>query len=314
MAVDLNKVGALLKENFEQPWLDAMVRDNFFFNKFERRNATGAEVRWKIHYGGNQSAGPYSENDMIPEAGVQSYADARVPFKQNWVVVEVTGLAQAATKGAGGYMEVLGNETKEALEDLKDRINDQIMATTADVNGRAIHGLGYIVSDVGSYAGINRATNTWWGAKVLANGGTPRPLTTLLMQQMMAAMEQLDRKGKIDLIIGNRVQYYQYGNTLQAFRQFVNEDKLDGGYMSLDFEGTPFVSVPNLPAGTMYFLDTSTWAYYILENFETKPKSTNKDSDRFIITHYSNLVCKQPGKNGKIVDLGSTWGATGGLT
>jgi len=29
------------------------------------------------------------------------------------------------------------------------------------------------------------------------------------MQQMMAEMEKLDRKGKIDLIIGNRVHYYQ---------------------------------------------------------------------------------------------------------
>ena len=311
MAVDLNKIGALLKTEFEEPWMDAMVRDNFFLNMFDRRNGKGAEVRWKLHYGGNQSAGPYSENDMIPEPGVQSYADARVPYKQNWVVVEVTGLAQAATKGGGGYMEVLGNETKEALEDLKDRINDQIMASTADVNGRAIHGLGYIVSDVGSYAGISKTANTWWGSKVLSNGGTLRGLTTLLMQQMMAAMEQLDRKAKIDLIIGNRVHYYQYGNTLQAFRQFVNEDKLDGGYMALDFEGMPFVSVPNLPIGTVYFLDKSQWAYYVLENFETKPKSTNKDSDRFIITHYSNLVCKNPGKQGKIIDLATTWGATG---
>lgn len=312
MAVDLNKVGALLKETFEEPWSDAMVRDNYFLELFGTKKGQGAEVRWKIHYGGNQSAGPYSENDLIPEAGMQSYADARTPFKQNWVVVEVTGLAQAATRGGGAYREVLGNETKEALMDLKDRINDQIMASTADVNGRAIHGIGYIVSDVGVYAGINRATHPWFGSFVLDNGGVARPLTTFLMQQVIAEMEQLDRKASIDIIVGNRVHYYQYGNTLQQFRQFQNSTTLDGGYKALDFEGMSFVSVPNLPVGVVYFLDKSTWNYYVLENFETKPKSTNKDSDRFIITHYSNLVCKNPGKNAKITDLGTTFTAVGG--
>jgi hypothetical protein len=132
------------------------------------------------------------------------------------------------------------------------------------------------------------------------------------MQQVIAEMEQLDRKASIDLIIGNRVHYYQYGNTLQQFRQFQNVTTLDGGYKALDFEGMSFVSVPNLPVGVVYFLDKSTWNYYVLENFETKPKSTNKDSDRLIITHYSNLVCKNPGKNAKIIDLGTTFTAVGG--
>jgi hypothetical protein len=311
MAVDLNKIGALIKEEFEQPWIDAMVRSNFLLDKFERRTGKGREVRWKLHYGGNQSAGPYSENDLIPEAGQQSYADARTPFKQNWVVVEVTGLAQAATRGGAAYMEVLGEETKEALEDLKDRMNDQMMAATADVNGRAIHGIGYIVSDVGLYAGIDRSTHTWFGSFVLDNGGTPRGLTTFLFQQAFAEMEQLERKGETNYIVGNRVHYYQYGNTLQQFRQFVNDTTLDGGYMALDVEGKSFVSVPNLPVGVVYGLDTSTWGYYVLQNFETKPKSTNKDSDRFIITNYSNLVCKAPFKNFKITDLGTTFTAVG---
>lgn len=158
MAVDLNKIAYAIKEDFGDTWVDAMNRDNFWVNRFGREQLrSGAEVRFKVHYGGNQSAGAYSENDMIPEAGQQAYADARIPIKQNWVVVEVTGLAQAATRGGRGYMDVLANETKEALVDLEDRINEQIMASTADVNGRAIHGLGYIVSDQGVYGGIHRA-------------------------------------------------------------------------------------------------------------------------------------------------------------
>ena len=303
MAVDLNKVAYAMKETFEEPWTESMDRDNFLLQRFGRKTGKGQEVRWKIHYAGNTSAGAYSENDEIPEAGSQAYTEARVPFKQNWVVVEVTGLVQAATRGGAAYMDVLANETKEGLEDLKDRLNDQMLATTADGTGRSIHGMGFIISDVGVYAGIDRAVNTWWQSYVNDNAGTPRPLTIALMQDVMAEMEKTTRKGKISVILTNRKHWYDYGNLLTPDRRYTASEKLDGGFMALDFEGIPVVAVPNLPAGTMYFLDESEWGYYVLQNFETKPKSTNKDSDRFIITHYSQLLCKHPGRQAKITDL-----------
>lgn len=301
--IDLNAVGELLKENFESPWTEAMDRDNFLLNRIGRQDGTGAEVRWKIHYAGNQSAGPYSENDIIPDAGHQEYTQARTPFKQNWVSVEATGLAQAATSGTGGFFDLIGEETEQALEDLKDRINDQLLASTADGTGRSIHGMGYIISNTGVYGGIDRAVNTWWQSYVLSNGGVARALTVPLMQQVMTEMERTVRKAKISVIMGNRKHYYDYGNTLDAQRRYVNESKLDGGFMALDFEGISFVAAPNMPVGTVYFVDEKTWGYYVLQNFETKPKSTNKDSDYFLITHYSQLVCKEPFKNAKITDL-----------
>lgn len=301
--IDLNAIGELMKENFESPWTESMDRDNFLLNRLGRQDGSGSEVRWKIHYAGNQSAGPYSENDVIPTPGHQDYTQARSPFKQNWVAVEATGLAQAANAGEGGFFDLIGEETEQALEDLKDRINDQLLADTADGTGRSIHGMGYIISDEGVYAGIDRAVNTWWQSFVLDNGAVARPLSVELMQQVMTEMEKTYRKAKISVIMGNRKHFYDYGNTLDGQRRYVNETKLDGGFMALDFEGIPFVSVPNMPTGTVYFVDEKTFGYYVLQNFETKPKAVNKDADYFLITHYSQLVCKEPGKNAKITDL-----------
>jgi hypothetical protein len=138
---------------------------------------------------------------------------------------------------------------------------------------------------------------------VLANAGTPRALTIPLMQAVMTEMEKSSRKSKISAILTNRKHFYDYGNILTPDRRYTATERLDGGFMAVDFEGLPVVSVPNMPAGAMYFLDESTWSYYVLQNFEVKPKSTNKDSDYFLITHYSNLICKDPRKNAKITDL-----------
>jgi hypothetical protein len=247
---------------------------------------------------------------MIPEAGFQSYADARWGMKQNWVVVEVTGLAQAAGKGRGAYMQILANETKEALEDLKDRINDQMMASTADVNGRAIHGLGYIVSNVGVYGGINRTLNTFWQSPVYSNSGTPRNLTVSLLQRAMVEMATPLRRAKTDLMMTNMVHWYDLGNSLLTYRQQVNTTTVEGGYDVVRFQGMDVVSVPSLPQGVLYGLESKQWGYYVLEDMQTKPKSTNKDSDRFIITTYSNLICLHPGHQFKIIDLATTSSGT----
>jgi hypothetical protein len=303
MPVDLNKIAALMRNEFQQPFIDAMVRDNYMITRFGRKSFEGAELFKKIHYAGNQSAGPYSENDYIPEAGFQAYADARWPMKQNWVVVEVTGMAQAASRGTGAYLQVLANETKEALEDLKDRINDQMMASTADVNGRAIHGIGYIVSDKGVYAGINRTTNSFWASKVYDNATVGRNLTVSLLQKAMVDMASPLRRAKTDLMLTNMTHWYDLGNSLLTYRQQVNTSTVDGGYSAVNFQGMNVVSVPSLPTGVLYGLESKQWGYYVLEDFETKPKSTNKDSDRFIVTTYSNLLCLHPGHQFKIVDL-----------
>jgi hypothetical protein len=78
---------------------------------------------------------------------------------------------------------------------------------------------------------------------------------------------------------------------------------MDGGYPALEFESIPVIQVKNLPEGSIYFLDESEWFYYVLENFRTDEKNVDKDARRFVISHYSQLVCKALAKQGRIKDL-----------
>lgn len=300
---NLTQVTKLLKEHFEQPFTESMDRDITLFSRIKRKTGIGKEVQWKIHYAGNTSVASYAESDTIPTAGSQSYEEATSAFKQNWVTIEVTGLADAATRGAGGFLQALANETKEALEDLKDHINDQLLDINASPSVKNIDGLPTIVSDTGTYAGLDRSTYTWWQSYVLDNGGTGRPLTLALMQDVMEEMEKPSRKAKISAILTPRSHFYSYGNLLTEYRRFVDEKTLDGGVTALEFEGIPVIAIPNMAQGRMYFLDEREWGYYVLENFRTDEKSTNTDSVRFIVVHYSQLVCKHPGRQASIDDL-----------
>lgn len=154
----LSDVTVLLREHFEQPFTDGMARDNTLLQRFKRgANPAGKEVQWKIHFAGNNSVGSYAETDDAADAGVQSYLNATIPYRQNQATYGVTGLTQAATAGAGGYFSELANEASESLLDLQNEINGQLLAFSKSAT-TDIDGIGVIVSDSGTYAGIDRST------------------------------------------------------------------------------------------------------------------------------------------------------------
>jgi len=299
---NLSGVATLLKEHFEMPFTDAMNRNNVLLQRFKRKTGVGKEVQWKIHYAGNSSAGSYSETDDAPSAGTQSVVDASIPFRQNWVTYGVTGLANAATKGAGGFEHSLTFEAEESLKDLQNELNSQLLAFSKAAS-TDIDGLGVIVSDTGTYATVDRSTYTWMQSYVADNGGTPRALTIALMQDQLLELEKPARHAKVSAVMTSRKHWYDYANLLSDNRRFVNTQKLDFGVEALDFNSIPVVSVLGMANGSMFFLDESEFGYYVLENFTTTPLSVLGDAVKFMTVHYSALLCHHTGKQGRIDDL-----------
>jgi len=300
----LEDVAALLKEVFETPFTESVPRDNYMLQRIQRGKADRDVIQWKVHYAGNQSAGSYAETDEAPDAGMQSYIEAEVPIRQNWVIYGTTGLAEAATRSRdGAYFQTLASEAKEALEDLKNELNRQILAMTK-AKPTDIDGIGVIVSDTGTYAGIDRATHPWWRSYVnRSDDGNPRPLQLHMMFDMLEELEKMERRAKVSAIFTTRAHYNDYYYLLSEQRRYVNTMKLDGGVEALEFNSIPVIPVLGMAHGNMFFLDESEWSYRVLENFETVPLPVNGDAQKFFTKHYSQLVCKHPGRQGLITDL-----------
>lgn len=332
--VDTAAVAKLFREHFETPFTEAMDRDLFFFNFFGRKAMEGQSVQWKIHYPNSTAGVPtgdlvavaskgtsYAENEDLLNTNKQAWIEAEVFVKQNYAGIEVSGLAQAATKSSkAAYMQAMSVQGKEGMEDLKNAIAAQLESTDATDNAGQTTGAGnsnkdidgfrgIILKGAGSghfYGGLALDTYTFLKPKVLANGGTARPLTLSLMQQIMTEMELPARSGaKISNVLGARVHYNQYGNILSDYRRFTGES-MDGGYPSLAFEGTKVTPVPGISAGELWFIDKRPWGYYVLSNFETRDQATTTDADRYVVIHRSQLVCKHPGQQAAIDDLITT--------
>lgn len=311
----LSNIAVLLREVFEPGFVEAMNRDVSLLKFFKRDSFPGKEIRWKIHYQGNSSASSYAETDNLPQAGAQAEINASVPYKLNWIAIQVTNFAVAATRGQGGFVDLLAYETREALEDLKNELNRQLMVQKRSLMVRPntdMDGIGCIVDDgqvdstVTGYAGISFSSNPWWKPYVLANGGQPRPLTIALLQRMRMELNKPPRNAQTDKILCAEVHLYQYGNLMASLRRFTPDQTLDAGYPSMAFDGIRITGIPTLPAGDMYFLQTRDWGYYVLQNFNTEEKFVNGDARYFVVTHYAQLVCRALHRQGRIADLITT--------
>lgn len=120
-------------------------------------------------------------------------------------------------------------------------------------------GLNGIVGDATGLAtlqGITVATNPFWEAYVNANGGTPRAVSTDLMERVFNKSMEQDNTPP-DCILTDYTQKRKYEQLLVTDKRFVSSNGrpvLDGGYEKLAYNQVPMEFDTDCQAGRMYFL------------------------------------------------------------
>jgi hypothetical protein len=301
MAATTTTLAELIVQLYKGPWVEALFTNTFLLTRIQQKQGAGEGVRWPVRYAGNASAGSYAEGDSGAGAGNQGFKKAFLGWKLNKVEVEVSGLAQAVGDAGGMIVPALRTELDLGLSDMRGNINTQLMSDGTGNSGKDVTGLFAAIADTGTYAGLDRGTYTWWKAYVSANGGTPRNLTEELIRTVKSTVEA--RGGRVTAIYAGSTQWYRYGDLLRAERRQQNPTSLTGGYQALDFEGVPLIKVPGYPQTRMDFVNEELLEYMVLKDFEAKPMAKTKDSDVIWITHYSQLVCRNPYRMGSLQDL-----------
>lgn len=200
-------------------------------------------------------------------------SDAKVAATLNYGIYHdafsTTGFAAASAAASGNPAELsdlFAEEIMESTTRLAMAVaNDIYVGTGAGVNMNGLlsaSGAAPGIGATGTYAGINRGTQTQWAATVMANGGAPRPLSLALMREMRRRI-YIASGMKPDLIVCDPVTHEKYANLFGPERRY-NQDvtlrgqtiKLDGGMQALEFDGIPVVEDVSHPAGKMTFLNT----------------------------------------------------------
>lgn len=311
MTVQLATIPELITEIYDPVFAELLQRNLFFLSRMPAKGKSAEKIKWRAHIGGNDSAGSYGETDDLGPAGNQSYMIAELAWKLNKVRVEITGLAQAVSSGPGFVRNLLQNELSEALPDLQQDINSQLLSDGTGNGGKDVTGIYAAIDDgsvVSEYAGIDRGSQPLWCSYVNENSGTDRELTLDLMRDVMRTVESHPRNGQVTAIYCDSTLWDAYGRILigaqETKRSYVdNIQVLAGGYRALIFEGRPVINVPGWTAKRMDFVDERWFTYWILKNFVTEALAKVKDVDSFFTKHYSQFQCKDPYKQGSLRDV-----------
>lgn len=307
MGANVNTVAEIIRELWELPFVEAFARVSFLYRFFGSKPGGGDGLRWKAHYAGNDAASSYGLDDTPPAAGHQAYARAYLPWKRNWITIQVDGLLQAETRGAGGFLEAESSEISEALKDLIVEIDGQLLGDGSGNGGKDIDGIAAAVSATGVYATIDRTTAVWWRSYVqdLANAVV---LTEAVVEAHLDAFfSDGTRRISLDdyVLLTSRTDWRNLGNNIQSAggSRRLQTQKLEGGFTAIMVDETPIVWAPNLPQGTAYGISKSDWSYRVLQDLDVKPLGRTRDAVELFANTYSNLQCKNPQRQSKLVNI-----------
>lgn len=212
---------------------------------------------------GNTTAGwltsGYDELDLTPQAGLTA---AEFPIVGHTVQVVLSELEQAMNRGPEAKIDLWDAKIEQAKLTMIDNFSTGIHSAGTDETGQ-ITGFQAMVESSGTYGGIARSGNTFWQAY------EDNDAEALDDDDMLTAYNTASRGGRSypDLIVTTQALWQKYHQMLTPNVRYEDTKMANLGFRSLMFMNAPVVWDPDVPAGTMYFLNTSFIKLRYLEGY-----------------------------------------------
>jgi hypothetical protein len=250
--------------------------------------------------------------------------EARLDLRYLTQSIMIGAVQLAAIKGGkDSFQNILTRETEMSLQDWNREIEDMLLLFHDDFDnanltaGVLFDNLGVMLGTAhtaSKYCNVDYAIHTRFKPYVNANGGTARPLSIALLQDMFNKLEGgsdvFRRNAKIDKVLCGPGQFTNYGNLLTAQRRYLASETMDGGFRALEFNGTKVISVPGFTGNKMLCVDQEmpeggpSYEYRTLKNYECMDKSDNTvGALLFVCIHMANTLCKGRRYQGVLADL-----------
>ncbi len=302
---DVN-VGLLLSttlKKYRKTLVDQIHKSNavFYFLKQEgniKEEDGGERIVVPVMYGKNSTAGSYSGYDSLDVTPQQGIDSAEFNWKQYSVSIAISGEEERKNAGSSKIIDILEARTKQARMSMTEQLSTGLFSDGTGNGGKDLTGLEAMVTNSGTYGGINSATYTWWQA------GVDTASEALGLSKMRVGFNTASLGGKDtpNLIVTTQTLYQSYEGLLTATSPAVpyfpseGTKKLgDGGFQVLEFKGTPIVWDELAPSGDMYFLNTNHMNLTVHKdaNFEVTDfvKPENQDARVAQILFMGNLTC-----------------------
>jgi hypothetical protein len=296
-------IAALLREIFAAEFESVVHQRRDMLNFFGVEKGEGQGIWWKAHYAGNTSVGAIAEDADLPAAGTQSYMDAKLGWRTYVGTVEYTELAKMMAAGdKNGFMNGVIDLTRRLMDDLATKMSDDLMGAGGS---NAFEGVAAAIQAAGSYATIDASVYTWWQSLIDSAIGA---LAESNIQVILRDLEEQPRGAKINVALCGPTVFNIVGNLFRTNPRFIqgsSGSKITEGFSAIEYQGVPFLKIPNYTAQRIDFLQKDLWHFKVLQGVELIQKPSEKLSERFVARAYANLQCRNPRKQGACTGITS---------
>lgn len=307
-------------ENRRRTLRDNLSKNNALLDKLRQRGnvdpiSGGSIILEEILYDdGLSTGGAYSGYDVIDITPRKVATAAQFPIKQYAEAVTMSGTEMLQNAGREQMIDLLQARIRAAEIRLVNQIGADIFGDGTGFNGKAITGLGALVSTsptAGVVGGIDRATNAWWQNKefnATTDGGAPLDSTNIQQYMNQMAISLIRGRSRPDMIVAGNDAYEYYLNSLQAIQRITDESSSAGaGFPSLKYYGGGVAADVILGGGIggpenpkyMYFLNTEFLHFRPHRERDFTPiggkrESVNQDAMVRLIGWAGNLTTSGP--------------------
>lgn len=314
--VGTNVVTSISRRYILPTLADNVYKGNLFTFRALARNKKmvqgGYQIELPLVYSALAAGGFYTGYDQLDVSPSDTVKNAAFDWKQAYAPVSVDGLTLIRTDSPEAVVNFLSFYFEQAQTDLIDNIGVS-MWQIGGAGNKGIDGLQGAIDDgtnLGTYGGLSRTTNTWWKATVTSI--TP-PLGLSAMMTMFGNCTEGGRHPT--LIVGRQAVYNLYWALSTSGQSFPvqpgghDEQLAQNGFTNLLFNGVPFAVDNKAPASQIYFINEDYMYVFVNPRADFTMKEfrepVNQDAMTSLILWAGNLCFNNLARQGRLTNVTS---------
>ena len=242
----------------------------FFLRLYDQRRIMidgGREIQQNIMID-SPPGGSYGRGDELDISKKQLFTALRLPWSTYYSAITEDGQDGIENNGASAIMNLAKLRLEAARQKIEDDVATDLFLDGTNNGGKVLVGLRAAVDNgdtVATYGGITRAS-TGIGSRIRGNVNTVGGSFSLDVATART-MDAVVGTKKPDLILTTRTLWSRFHDRLQVSERFPKTDRgqrlANAGFEALSWMGADVVYDDKCPAGQMFFLNTSTFTFYV---------------------------------------------------